>query len=326
MTRGGQMVSEKKKKDLQKVKAQMKEYPVIGVIDMHKLPGRQLHEIRNKLRGEAVIYMVKKRLITRALAESDAKGVKELTAHVQGEPALILSSTGPFKLARKIEKSKSKAQAKPGDISPEDILVKAGPTPLPPGPVIGELQKIKLPAGVQGDKIHVMKDTVIVKEGEEISADVAGVMAKLGIEPMEVGLNMVAAWESGITYPANVLFVPVEEYENRLKQAASAGFNLSISINLPTPETMPFLLAKAHTEAVGLATSADIITPDTVGRVLAKATAQADAVAGMVKTPEPEPAKEEPTEYEPEENKKEASSKDESKEESRQENKEGKPG
>jgi len=315
------MVSEKKKKDLQKVKAQMNEYPVIGLIDMHKLPGRQLHEIRNKLREEAVICMMKKRIITKALAESEAKGIKELMAHVQGEPALILSRTDPFKLARKIEKSKSKAQAKPGDISPEDILIKAGPTSLPPGPVIGELQKIKLPAGVQGDKIHVMKDTVIVKEGEEIRPDVASVMAKLGIEPMEVGLNVVAAWESGITYPASVLFVPIEEYENQLKQAASAGFNLSISINLPTPETVPFLLAKAHTEAVGLATSADIITPDTVGLALAKATAQAGAIAGMVKAPEPEPPKEEPAEE-----KQEAGNKTKAKEEANQESKEEKPG
>jgi large subunit ribosomal protein L10 len=276
------MVSEKKKRELQNTKTQMKEYPVIGIINMHKLPGRQLHEIRNKLRGEAVIRMVKKRIITKALAESDVKGVKQLADYVKGEPALLLSRTDPFKLARKIEKSKSKAQAKPGDISPEDILIKAGPTPLPPGPVIGELQKVKLPAGVQGDKIHIMKDTVIVKEGEEVSADVASIMAKLNIEPMEIGLNVVAAWEAGAVYPNETLFVPIEEYENQVRQASSAAFNLSISINLPTPETVPFLLAKASQEATSLATEAGLITPETIGPVLAKASAQAGALAGKV--------------------------------------------
>jgi large subunit ribosomal protein L10 len=277
------MVSEKKKKDLQDVKAQMKEFPVIGIINMHKLPGRQLHEIRNKLRGEAVIRMVKKRIITRALGESHAKGIKDLEPYVSGEPALLLSNTNPFKLARKIEKSKSKAKAKPGDISPEDILIKAGPTPLPPGPVIGELQKIKLPAGVQGDKIHVMKDTVVVKEGDEINADVAGVLAKLGIEPMEIGLSVVAAWEDGTTYPAEIMFVPLSEYEDQVKAAGSAAFNLSISINLPTGDTIPFLIAKASQEAKSLATSANIVTPDTIGPILAKASAQADTLAEKVK-------------------------------------------
>ena len=277
------MVSERKKKVLAEVREQMKEYPVIGMLDMHKMPGRQLHEIRDKLRGEAVIRMVKKRLITRALEQSDAEGVRGLISHVSGEPALILSSTDPFKLARKIEKSKSKAAAKPGDTAPEDIMIKAGPTSLPPGPVIGELQKVKLPAGVQGDKIHIMKDTVIAREGDEISEDVAGILAKLGIEPMEIGLTMTAAWESGTIYPAGILFTPLEEYEKQVMDAASSAFKLSISINHFTDETVPFLLTKASQEARALATSADIITSDTVGAVLAKASAQADALAGMVK-------------------------------------------
>jgi len=301
------MVSEKKKKDLQEVKAQIKEYPVIGIIDMHKLPGRQLHEIRDKLRGEATIRMVKKRLITMALAESGASKIKGLSEFVGGEPALIFSRTDPFKLARKIEKSKSKAQAKPGDISPEDILIKAGPTTLPPGPVIGELQKVKLPAGVQGDKISIMKDTVIVKEGEEISADVASVLAKLGIEPMEIGLNVVAAWESGTIYPADVMFVPLEVYEDQVMEAISRGFNLAFNINLPTPETIPFLFAKASQEAASLAVSADIITPDTVGSVLAKASRQAGALGGMVSELATEKA---PDNAKQEENKEETNKKD----------------
>jgi len=322
------MVSEKKKKTLQEVKEQLKQYPIIGIIDMHKLPGRQLHEIRNKLRGEAVIRTVKKRIITRALDQSDAKGVKELAGHITGSPAFILSKTDPFKLARKIEKSKSKAGAKAGDISPEDILIKAGPTSLPPGPVIGELQKVKLPAGVQGDKISILKDTIIVREGEEISADVAGVLTKLGIEPMEIGLNMIAAWESGIVYPAEVLFVPMEEYQRQVMEAISAAFSLSININLPTPETIPFLIAKASQEATALAISADIITPDTLGPILAKASSQADALAGMVKpAPADESAKkpaEQPKEDKPAAEEKKAEKSDEKKDEKNEADKEKK--
>ncbi len=282
------MVSEKKKRILEEVKEQMKEYPVIGILDMHKLPGRQLHEIRKKLRGEATIRMIKKRLIIRALEQSNARDLKELTTYVGGEPALILSKTNPFRLARIIEGSKSPAAAKPGDTAPHDIMIKAGPTPLPPGPGIGELQKIKLPAGVQGDKIFIMKDTVVVKKGEEISADVAGVLAKLGIEPMEIGLNVVAVWEDGVVYPNEILFVPLEDYEKQIREASSAAFNLSINIDYFTAETVPFLIAKAQHKATALATGANIITPHTVGFILARAGMEAEALAGMVKESVPE--------------------------------------
>lgn len=277
------MVSEKNRKALHELKAKMKEYPVIGIVNMHKLPGRQLHEIRNKLREEAVICMVKKNLIIRALDEIGIEGIAGLSGHVSGEPALIMSKTNPFRLARIIEKSKSPAVAKPGDLAPQDILIKAGPTSLPPGPVIGELQRVKLPAGVQGDKISILKDTVIARKGDKIGPEVAAVLAKLGIQPMEISLNVTAAWEAGVVYASDILFVPMEEYDRRLKAAVASALNLSINAGYVTSETVPLLLAKACREADALAACAGIATPATLGAMLASANAEAGALAGMVK-------------------------------------------
>jgi large subunit ribosomal protein L10 len=165
-------------------------------------------------------------------------------------------------------------------------MVKEGPTPLPPGPAIGDFQKLKIPAMVQGDKIAVRKDTVVAKTGDVISKDLAGMLSKLGIEPMEIRLNLVSALEKGTIYGSDVLFVPIEEYVNKVKSAGSAAFNLAVYINYFTGETMPFIIAKASREARALARSANIITPDTLGDVLAKASAEADAVGKLVKPAE----------------------------------------
>jgi large subunit ribosomal protein L10 len=302
------MVSEKKKKQVAELKPKLKEYTVIGVINMFKLPARQLHDIRNKLRGKAVIKMVKKRLIIKALKESGLPGIEELVPSVKGEPALLLSNENPFKLAMMISESKSSAPAKPGDISPREIMIPAGPTSLMAGPVIGELQKIKLPASVEGGKIAIKADTVVAKEGDEITADIAGVLSKLGIEPMEIGLNLVAAWESGHIYNQEILFTPPEKYLDDLKAAHSRAFSLSYSIRYFTPDNMPMFLSKAHNEATALATAANILTSETVKPLLAKADAQAKAVKALVKEPAPAEA---PKEKEvPEEKKEEAPKED----------------
>ena len=290
------MVNERKKKMLKEVKAQISQYPVVGILNIHKLPGRQLHQIRNKLRGEAVIRTVKKKILLMALESSDNPGLKELKGNVCNEVALLLSNTSPFKLARTIEKSKSPAMARPGDIAPQDIVIKAGPTPLPPGPAIGDLQKIKLPAGVQGDKIHIMKDTIVAKKGEEISANVANVLSKLNIEPMEIGLNVVAALEENVIYPNEILFVPLEVYQTQVIDAVSAAFNLSININHFTSETISFIISKAAGEARSLAMEAGILTPDTVGALFSRAMAQADILSGLVKDAVPEKTEEKPAE------------------------------
>ena len=269
------MVSAKKKQTMKEVDAQLKEYPVVGLLNMHKLPGRQLHEIRNKLRGQAVIRMVKKALIVRLLKK---RGLEGLDAHIQGEPAFFRTKEDPFKMAKVLQRSKSPTMAKAGDIAPRDIVIPAGITNLTPGPVIGELQRVKIPAGVEGEKIVIKKDTTIVKEGEEISADVAGILSKLEIQPMEIGLNLVAVWENGIVYEKSILFVPDDYYLNELQIAASHALNLSVAVGYATPESMPLLIVKAHREAETLAVEAGIMNSGTIGRLLAKAKAEAAAL------------------------------------------------
>lgn len=280
------MVSQKKVQLVKQVGEQIAKYPVIGIIDMHKLPGRQLFSIKNSLKGKAVIMMVKKRLIFRILENTKLNAIKDLQPQVQGEPALIMSSMDPFELSRMISQSKSRSKAKPGDIAPMDIVVNEGPTSLPPGPAIGDLQKAKIPCGVEGDKIVVKKDTVIVKKGEPIPPEMAALMGKLGIEPMEIGLNLRALWEKGIVYMNDILFITTEEYVESIKQAYRSAFNLSFNTGYLTKETVPLLLSKAHSEAVSLAMAAGIETEETLLPLMAKAQAQAGILKELIKEPE----------------------------------------
>ena len=268
------MVSQKNVQTVKEVTGQLKKYPVIGILDMHALPASQLHKIRTLMRGKAVIRMVKKTLLTLAIKEADIKGVDELNDKLQGQPALLLSEENPFKLAMMVDKNKSEAPAKEGDISPKEIMIPAGPTSLPPGPVIGEFQKARIPATIEGDKIHVKEDTVVAKEGDEISGLLAGLLAKLGVSPMEIGLNMICALEKGTIYGKDILFIPQEKYVSDLVACHQNAFNLAFSAGYPTKDTMPILLSKAHQEAFSLASEAGIMTSETVKPLLAKANAQ----------------------------------------------------
>ena len=276
------MVSEKKKKDFKTLTEELSKWSVIGIIDMHKLPGKQLLQIKQKLAGKAKIRMFKKRLILMALEKAGLNNIKALESSVTGTPAVLFSNENPFKLARVIEQSKSPAAAKEGDISPKDIVVPAGPTDIPPGPAIGDFQKAKIPAGVQDGKIAVLKDTTVAKEGEAIRKEVANMLSKLGIEPMEIGLNLVAAWENGTVYARDVLFVPQEKYIDDLTSAYTDALKLTLSTNYPTPDNIVLLVSRASGDARSLAVSAGIVTPETAGQVLEKANAEAEALKSRI--------------------------------------------
>jgi len=222
--------------------------------------------------------MVKKRLIMLALKEANLKGSEALSEKLQGSPALLFSEVNPFSLARIITENKSEAPAKEGDIAPSDIMIPAGPTSLPPGPVIGDLQKARIPASIEGDKIHVKQDTLVAKEGDEINSILAGVLAKLGVTPMEIGLNLLAVWEDGTIYEKDILFVPQSQYIEDLVSAHQNAFNLAINAGYPTKDTMPLLLSKAHSEAFSLAMELGVIDKETVEPLLAKGHAQAESL------------------------------------------------
>src|SRR3989338_2085586 len=113
-------------------------------------------------------------------------------------PALLLKKENPFSLYKILKKSKSSASAKAGQIAPRDIIVPAGPTPFTPGPVISEFAALGIKAGVEGGKVAVKQDTTACKEGKPINAPLASMLARLGIEPMEIGLNLVAVFENGV--------------------------------------------------------------------------------------------------------------------------------
>jgi large subunit ribosomal protein L10 len=142
---------------------------------------------------------------------------------------------------------KSQTFSKDGDVALNDIKISAGPTSLLPGPAITELTKAGIPAGVEEGKIAIKKDVVVVKKGEKISKDLAMALKKLGIETMEIGLNIVAIYDGKI-YTKDVLEL-VNAYPEKIKEAYNQALNLSVFICYPTKANIQQLLAKAFNAA-----------------------------------------------------------------------------
>ena len=170
------MPKEKKVKEVEEIKKMIDVYPVIGILDMFKLPTKPLQDVQKKLRGKILIRMMKKSLLKLAIKNSSKQKIQELENVIPQQPAVIFTELEPFKFYSTVDKMKSPASAKEGDVAPGDILVSAGPTSLLPGPAISELAKAGIPAGVEEGKIAVKRDTVVAKKGQVISKDLAGAL------------------------------------------------------------------------------------------------------------------------------------------------------
>jgi large subunit ribosomal protein L10 len=233
----------------------IREYPVLGIIDLYKTPASALQKIKKELKGKATIKVAKKSTLLFAL---DKAGKGNLKEYITGYPAMILANINPFKLFLFLQKKKTPASAKPGDVAAKDIEVKAGPTDLPPGPAISSLTKVGIPAKVEGGKIAIAKDKVVLKAGEKVSLELASALQLLKMQPMEIGLNVLAIDENGTVYKRDQLFIDEEKFVNDIQLAIQYAFNLSVNAEIPTKETIGFMLSKAQMQAKQLAAEAKI--------------------------------------------------------------------
>lgn len=266
-------ISEEKKKIISEALRYFKEYPIIGLVDMENLPAPQLQAMKSKLRDSVKLFMTKKRLMRIIFkeVEKDKKGITELEKYFKGMPALLFTKDSPFKLSKTLQKNKSTAPAKAGQEAPNDIMIPKGPTSFAPGPIISELGSIGLKTGVENGKVAVKEDSVVAKTGDKISPKLAEVLTRMGIEPMEVGLDLTAAYEEGIIYDKDILTVDDQEYLDKLSKASSESFNLAIFIDYPAKETIELLIGKAFNEAKAIGLSQNIIEEGILDELLTKA-------------------------------------------------------
>ncbi|MHA1961232.1 MAG: 50S ribosomal protein L10 [Candidatus Thorarchaeota archaeon] len=268
--------------------SQIEDSQMIGLVNVEGVGARQLHGIRDSLRGSATIRMARNSLMIRAIEQTKKKAMKDIVEYVTGPIAFIFSNQDPFTLSKFLSDNKAAAPAKGGQVSPKDIVVPAMNTGVAPGPFISELAGLKIPSRVKGGVIHITDDVVAVKEGETISNAMAQMLSRLGIEPMELQLKLIAAFTDGMILTADSFEIDLDQVLGQVIAGHQYAINLSINAGYPTEDTITLLIAKANVEARSLALNVSFFSPDLLSEFLSKASGEAFALASVLSQKDPE--------------------------------------
>jgi large subunit ribosomal protein L10 len=251
------------------------------------VPAAALQRMRRELRQRNRPIVVATNTAIRHALERAAKQRPELAPlleEVQDQTALLTAEGNPFALYQELLKTRSPTPARGGEIAPNDILVPAQTTSFKPGPIVGELQHAGFPAAIEKGKVILKKDTLIVKAGQPISREVAGMLTRLEVFPLEVGLTLRAVVEGATFYPTQVLAVDLDAQRAELARAARRALGLAVELGYATPETVPLLLTRAHRGALAVAIAAGYPTPETIAPLFAQAMRAAVAVGKLTGT------------------------------------------
>jgi len=266
-----QSTIKRKAQEVEELATLINDYGVVAIAGLYKVRASQIQELAKRFRSDILMKVAKKALTKRALEKSEKKNMKELAEHVVGSNILLFTKMNPFKLSLLLEKNKIRMTVKAGDIAPNDIIIPAGNTGLPPGPAISELQEVGVRTRIEAGSVWISRETVVAKKDEIIQPKVASVLSKLGIKPLEAGLKIVAAYDDGMILTAGRLTLDLDEVRRQLDEASNQAFNLSLTASYPTTETIAAILQRAHLGARSLAVNSAYLATEVVADVLARA-------------------------------------------------------
>uniref|UniRef100_A0A7C1T137 Large ribosomal subunit protein uL10 n=1 Tax=Thermofilum pendens TaxID=2269 RepID=A0A7C1T137_THEPE len=278
---------QRKLRMLQELKELLTENKYFLVADIHGLPTSVVKGTRSLLRERnGYLKVVKNKVFLLALKEAGryAEGIERV---LQGQNAVIFTNDNPFSVVLFLEKQRITREARAGDIATNEIVIPSGNTGIPPGPVLSLFSKLNIPTRIQEGSIFVVKDTVVAKPGDRISPELAELLNKLGLKPIESKLRVKALCiDHRVVSPDEVELDP-KVYAEKLKQAYAEALNLAVNAVLPAPEVVELAVRRAHAEALALALEAAIPTPEAAPLLLQKAEAAARALYEVLKRKNP---------------------------------------
>jgi len=267
----------------------LSKYSYLLLCDVTGIPAQALHEMRRKLRLRgAELRVVKNSVFAKALEKLTGRAPNSFVEQLTGQNAVIFTYENPFALILFLQKEyRMTRQAKPGDVATGDILVPAGNTGITPGPTMSLFNKLKIPIRVQEGTIWVTTDTVVAKKGEVISPELAELLGKLGLKPIEVTIPIKMILVDGKAVKLDEVELEPETYTKAIADAHGRALNLALNACLPIPEVIGLLIARARLEADALATAVVLPLPGMVERSIARAHAEATVLLNAIRQRNP---------------------------------------
>jgi len=276
-------ISSRKVEIVNEIIEDLTQYNTIGLIEMESIGAGTVQKLRAELRGRAKIKVAKNTLMKKALEMiAELAGADKLSDRIQGPVALLFTDDSPYKIANYLEKNKVPAKAKAGQISPKAVTVSKQNTGEPPGTIISELNSVGLPTRIEAGTVAIPEDTQVLEEGDRVSATLAAILGRLGIEPFEVGLSLILALESGEILERSDLLIDFDAYLNDLTFAHQQAVNLSVNAGILTDLTAPIVIGQAKQKALALAATIGYVSEDTASVVFGRAQSHALALARAI--------------------------------------------
>ena len=253
---------------------------VLALVRMEKVRASQILPLRKRLKGDVTFVSIKDKVARKALgaSEGEVPGLADMASRLAGQCMFMFTDMSPFRLNVVLSKNTVMLPARAGDTASIDVVVPAKNTGIAPGPMLTVFKDAGIPTKIDQGTIWITRDTVPVKKGGIVDENLAPLLAKLDIKPVEAGILLDSALEDGVVYSADELAVDVGAVRDGLGAAHAGALALSIEAAYPTAGNVEQILARAAQRAASLSVEAAFVTAETAESILQRAHSRALAL------------------------------------------------
>jgi len=238
-----------------RMKAWFVDYKRMMIVHCDHVGSQQMHDIRIKFRGKAVILMGKNTMIRKGLRELVEEGhtnLESIIPHCVGNVGFVMTNGDLSELRDVINEMRLPASAKAGVIAPSDVHIPSGDTGMEPTQT-SFLQALNIPSKINKGQIQIISDVHLIKKGNRVGSSEAALCSKLSMKPFEYGLEIRMVYEDGCCYGKEVMDITDED----LMASFAAGIGqiaaLSLGAGYPTAASFPHSIINGFKNIVAIA-------------------------------------------------------------------------
>jgi len=251
---------EKKAEYFTKIVALLQDYSKILLVVCDNIGSAHMQRIRKTLRGRAVLLMGKNTMMRKAirLHLEDHPLWEGILPYITGNIGLIFTNDDLIKIRDLCLSLKVPASAKPGIKAPSDVVVPKGITQLEPTKT-SFLQALNIASKINKGTIEILQDVNLIKKGDKVGSSESTLLQMLDIRPFEYGLSMVAVYDDGAVFEAEVLDMTNDDILSRFTVGIGNVASLSLGLNFPTVASFPHVVLNGYKNLLAIALGTDYV-------------------------------------------------------------------
>lgn len=241
-----------------KITSLFDEYPKAFIVNADNVGSKQMQQIRQGLRGKAVILMGKNTMMRKAIRghlESNP-GLEKLLPAIKNNVGFVFTKEDLSEIRTLILENKVRAPARVGAIAPLDVKIPAQPTTLGPEKT-SFFQALSIPTKITKGTIEILNEVSLLKMGDKVGQSESTLLNMLNVSPFTYGLGIENVYDSGTIFSPAILDITEDDIVAKFMSGVRNVATVSLAIGYPTAASAPHSIVNGFKNVLAIAVETD---------------------------------------------------------------------